>query len=93
MPRFDSTVANISPPQKRKFPLPYSYKPCESGFMIIDANGVETMRITFTASEMREHYPEGKTYEEALMLARHTVRLYNEQKPTETRPVQIRGRR
>ncbi|RYF12417.1 MAG: hypothetical protein EOO77_17450 [Oxalobacteraceae bacterium] len=77
MPRAEGAIANQNAPQKRTFPRPWSYKPCETGYIIHDARGVEMMRVGFTASEMREQYPDGKTLEEALGIARWVVKTVN----------------
>jgi hypothetical protein len=94
MPRIESTplsVAAPAAPQKRLFSRPWTFKPRDSSFVVFDANGIEMLCVAFTASEMRQHYPEGKTYEEALGVVQWLVRKVNEPEVEKPRPTALRG--
>lgn len=78
MPRFAAT-SEPAAQLRRTFPRPWTFKPGESCFRVIDANGIEVMTVGFTALEMRDSFPNGKTYDEALSLARYLCRTINTQ--------------
>lgn len=87
MPRYSTTFSGDKPvAQKRQFPRPWSLKPRETGFALVDANGIETAFFGFVPAEMREHFPDGKTMEEARWLASYMLKMVNDSSTAKAAP-------
>lgn len=88
MPRYESAPVPGDDTVERKFQKPFTYKPNPSGFTVVDATGIEMFPVNFVADQMRDQFPQGMTYDEALALVRLLVRSMNEHGspvPTERR--------
>lgn len=82
MPRYQAKAIEAKKQQQaqvRQFTHPWVVKPAPSGFSVQTATGFELFVIPFTPAEMREHFPNGMTAEEAQGLAQRVVEGMNRQ--------------
>lgn len=96
MPRYQPKAIEAkkqaAQPQRRQLTRPWTVRAAPNGFAVYTANGIFLFTVDFTADQMREHFPDGLTFEEAQGVALTVVESINQRDtPTDSRsPDQLR---